>query len=327
VFDMALTARRIVDTVLGVKPGERVCIVTDTARPPAITEVLATVVAASGGSPIVVRMLPHSVGGQEPAPPVAAAMQAADAVILQDTYALVHTDAFRAAAAKGVRLVEMWGVTEEMMVRGGLLADYAEVARITNALVALAHGVQKARLTTAGGTDLSVTLAGRPAIPLIGEALYAGSFASLPGGELAFAPVEGTADGVLVDPFLLERHDLGYRREPFRLEVRGGRVVSAGGGREALAVMAMIEENGESAANIAELALGTNGWCRPYETLREAKKALGTAHVAIGDSRSIGGEVGSPIHMDMIFDHASVSFDGRPVLTDGRLILAGSDSL
>jgi leucyl aminopeptidase (aminopeptidase T) len=321
VFEMALTARRIVDTVLGVKPGERVLIVTDTARPPAVTDVLATVVGAAGASPIVLRMLPHTVGGQEPAPPVAAAMQAADAVILQDTYALVHTDAFRAAAARGVRVVDMWGVTEEMMVRGGMMADYAEVGRVTAAVADLVQGAREARLTTAAGTDLRCSVAGRPVIPLTGEALYAGSFASLPGGEVAIAPVEGSAEGVLVDPFLLERHDLGYRREPFRLEVRGGRVVAARGGREARAVMAMIEDNGESAANIAEFALGTNAWCRPYDTLREAKKALGTAHVAIGDSRTIGGEVSSPIHMDMIFDHATVTFDGRPVLADGRLAL------
>lgn len=320
-FQMARTARRMVESVLGVQPGERVLIVTDPERPPSITEVLATVVGAAGAAPIIVRMLPHSVGGQEPSPPVAAAMAAADVVILQDTYALVHTDAFRAAAAKGVRLLELWGVTEDMMVRGGLVADYAEVGRITAALTKLAEGAGQARLTTAAGTDLTVSMAGRPAIPLTGEALYAGSFTSLPGGEVAIAPVEGTAEGVLIDPFLLERHDLGYRREPFRLEVRGGRVVGAAGGREAQAVMRMIEENGESAANIAELALGTNGWCRPYESLREAKKALGTAHVAIGDSRSIGGEVYSPIHMDMIFDHASVTFDGRPALTDGRLAI------
>ena len=282
----------------------------------------ANMVAAAGASPLVLRMLPHTVGGQEPAPPVAAAMQAADAVILQDTCALIHTDAFRAAAARGVRLVEMWGVTEEMMTRGGLLADYAEVARITNALAAQAQGVRQARLTTAAGTDLTVAVAGRPAIPLIGEALYAGSFASLPGGEVAIAPLEGTAAGVLVDPFLLERNDLGYRREPFRLEVKSGRVAAAHDGREAQAVMAMIEANGESAANIAEFAFGTNGWCRPYASLREAKKALGTAHVAIGDSRSIGGEVDGPIHMDMIFDHATVTFDGRPVLADGHLAVA-----
>ena len=79
---------------------------------------------------------------------------------------------------------------------------------------------------------------------------------------------------------------------------------------------------GGTGLRVAELALGTNGWCRPYESLREAKKALGTAHVAIGDSRSIGGEVYSSIHMDMIFDRASVTFDGRPVLTDGRLAIA-----
>jgi leucyl aminopeptidase (aminopeptidase T) len=320
-FQMALTARRIVDSVLGVRPGERVVIVTDTDSPATITEVFATVVRAAGAAPLVVRMLPHEVGGQEPVAPVAAAMQAADAVILQDAYALVHTDAFRAAAARGVRLLELWGVTEEMMVRGGLLADYAQVARVTAAVVEAAQGASEARLTTPAGTDLRVGIAGRPPVPLTGEALYAGSFASLPGGEVAIAPVEGTAAGVLVDPFLLERKDLAYRKEPLRIEVAGGRVVAVDGGREAMAVRRLIEDNGPTAANIAEFALGTNAWCRPYDSLREAKKALGTAHVAIGDSRSIGGEVTSPIHMDMIFDRATVSFDGRTVLADGRLLV------
>jgi leucyl aminopeptidase (aminopeptidase T) len=322
VFQMARTARRIVETVLGVREGEEVVIVTDTEVSPRITDVLATEVMAAGARPLVLRMLPHHVGGEEPLPAVTAAIHAASAVILQDSYALVHTDAFRGAMARGVRLVELWGATEDMMVRGGLMADYRQVGRVTAQVEAAAKDARTVRLTSPAGTDFTAVIAGRPRIPLTGEALYAGSFCSLPGGELAISPLEGTAEGVLVDPFLLERKELAYRRDPLRIEVRAGQVVDVRGGREAAILRAMLEEAGPTARNIAEVAVGTNAWCRPYESLREAKKALGTAHVAIGDNRTLGGDVTSPLHMDMIFDRCTLAFDDRPVLAEGRFLLA-----
>lgn len=321
-YDMAPTARRILETVLGVKPGERVTIVTDTASPRTITDVLATVAASLEAKPLVLTMLPHRVGGQEPAPAVAAAMKASDVVVLQDAYALVHTDAFRAAMAAGVRLVELWGVTEEMMVQGGLVADYHEVARITDRVEAAFKRSKTARLTTASGTDITVAIGAHPPVPLTGEALYAGSFCSLPGGELAVAPDEGTASGVLVDPFLLEQREMGYRKDPLRVTVEKGVVIDVEGGREAAVLSRLLDEAGEAARNIAEFAVGTNGWCRPFESFREAKKALGTAHVAVGDSGSLGGTVSCPLHMDMIFDDPTVSLDdGVTVLKDGRLVV------
>ena len=80
---------------------------------------------------------------------------------------------------------------------------------------------------------------------------------------------------------------------------------------------------GESAKNIAEFAIGTNAWCRPYESLREAKKTLGTAHVALGDNKSLGGHVDAPMHMDMIFERPTVRFDDTLVMNDGELLLQG----
>jgi len=321
-FDMAPTARRILQTVLGVQPGERVTIVTDTASPHTITDVLATVASSMGAKPLVITMLPHDVGGQEPVPAVAAAMRASDAVILQDAYALVHTDAFRAAAAGGVRLVELWGVTEEMMLRGGLVADYHEVARLTDAVQAALEKSTTARLTTPAGTDITVAIGAHAPVPLTGEALYSGSFCSLPGGELAIAPDEGTASGVLVDPFLLEQRDMGYRKDRLSITVENGLVAEVVGGREASILERLLTNAGDSARNIAEFAIGTNGWCRPYESFREAKKALGTAHLAVGDSGSLGGTVVSPMHMDMIFDHPTVTLDGGvTLLKDGKLLV------
>lgn len=320
-FEMLPAARRIVQGIMGVREGERILIVTDTRRPASVTSVLCEAAVVCGAEPVVVTMPPRGIGGQEPPATVAAAMAAGDVVICQASYALVHTEAVRGALAAGRRVLEFWGVEEEMLVAGGLTADYDAVDAVGAQLTRLLAGARVARLRTAAGTDLSVQIAGRAIIPLGGTPVSAGGglLCSLPGGEIAISPLEGSAEGVLVDPFLLEKRDIGHRTEPVNIEVRSGYVTNVEGGREAQILRRMLDEADHSARNIAEFALGTNRWCRPWSGLREAKKAYGTAHVAIGDSRSIGGTVESAVHMDMIFTDAVVSIDDRVVLSEGTI--------
>ena len=133
--------------------------------------------------------------------------------------------------------------------------------------------------------------------------------------------MEGSAEGVLVDPLSIEHKDLGILREPFgRIEVSGGKVVSMEGSLKAAHFWKVITSKGETAKNIAEFALGTNPACRPYVSLREAKKARGTCHVAVGDSGSLGGKVVSPLHVDLIFDKPTVYLDDRMILEGGRIM-------
>ena len=322
-YEMLPAALRIVRDNMRVAPGEQVLIVTDTRRPPAVTAALCNAVAACGATPLVATMPPRGVGGQEPPPAVAAAMSAADVVLCQASYALVHTEAVRRALDAGRRVLEFWGVEEEMLVTGGLTADYAEVDHLQAQLLDLLAGARAARLSTAAGTDLTVSIEGRALIPLGGAAIPAGKgyLCSLPGGEIAISPLEGSAEGVVVNPYLMEQRDIGRPSEPVRLEVRAGNVSAVSGGREARILEHLLDEAGASARNIAEFALGTNRWCRAWTGLREAKKAYGTAHIAIGDSRTIGGNVESSLHVDMIFAEPTVTIDDRVVVSDGKIHL------
>jgi leucyl aminopeptidase (aminopeptidase T) len=148
VYQMARTAQKIVGQVLEVREGETVLIACDTDVPPTITEVLATMVVAAGARPVIVRDPAREIGGQEPTTVLAAALLHADVAILQSKYALVHTNAFRAAFEAGVRMVELWGVTEEMMLHGGLVGDYAEIERVTSTVATRLKEARTATLTT-----------------------------------------------------------------------------------------------------------------------------------------------------------------------------------
>ena len=121
---MAPTARRIMDQVLGVKPGERLVIVTDFERPRSITDLLATTAVVYGLQPVIVTMPARDMGGEEPPASVAAAMREADCIIVQTSHSMTHTNAERAALKAGARVCNIREVDEEMMVRGGMTADY-----------------------------------------------------------------------------------------------------------------------------------------------------------------------------------------------------------
>lgn len=320
-LQMAPMARRIAEQVIAIKPTEQVLIITDAERPPTITQALLSAFGAVAGETILLTMKARPMGGVEPPPIVAAAMLAADAIVFQTSYATFHTNAARAAMAKGVRVCDMWGVDEDMMLRGGLSADHEELERTSERLADLLRSSKHARLTTPEGTNISFSVEGRKVITLLGMARVPGENCALPGGETVVCPVEGSAEGVLANPFTVEKREIAFPKEPMRLQVSRGAITAISGGTEARFLEQVLEKAGPSARNIAEFALGTNPACRLGANLREAKKALGTAHVGMGDSKSIGGSVDSPLHIDLIFRDPTVTFDDTVILKDGKLMV------
>lgn len=318
---MAPTARRIMEQVLAVRPGERLVIVTDFERPRSITDLLTTTAVLYGLQVVVVAMPAREMGGEEPPAAVAAAMREADCVIIQTTHSLTHTNAERAALRAGARVCNIREVDEEMMVRGGMTADYQEVDRLTRRAVDLLTRARTARVLTPEGTDLRLQLGDRTAVGLSGFAREPGQFSGLPDGEAAIAPLEGTTEGVVVAPYLVEK--IGPVTEPFTLEVRAGRIVGVDGGAQAQALADILDRKDPGGRNCAaELALGTNPACRIIPKSREVKKRLGQAHVALGDNVSLGGTVDSAIHLDIILLRPTVILDGQVVVDRGDPVFA-----
>jgi leucyl aminopeptidase (aminopeptidase T) len=324
-YEMIPAATVVVRDILQVQPGEEVLIVTDPGRPQRCITALTSVVATQGGKPTVVSMPQRTVGGEEPPPSVAAAMAAADVTIAAASYALVHTDAFRRAMGETHRLVELWGLEEEAMLHGGLLADYGKVNALTTAVRRIFDRGKSARLTTPAGTDIRVSLEGRRSFSLGGDVPGPGGFTSLPGGEAAIAPVEEMTEGVLVDPFVLERRDMGYRKEPLVARIEGGRIVHVEGGAEARTFAAMLDEGDANARGIGEFAVGTNRWC-VLSRIREAKKAWGTAHVGIGNNLTLAGRSASGVHMDIVVLEPTVTVDDVVVVDRGRLVVTADEA-
>jgi leucyl aminopeptidase (aminopeptidase T) len=146
-----------------------------------------------------------------------------------------------------------------------------------------------------------------------------GEVSAYPGGEVSLPPLEGTTEGVVVIERVMT--DLGALAEPLTWTVRDGLVVAIDGGAQAADLRAMID-GVEGATNIAELGIGLNPLARIGPHITEAKKRLGTAHMAIGDNAGgYGGVVESPLHLDGLILDVSIAVDGADLVRDGALQL------
>jgi len=317
--EMARTARKAMEQVLAIKPGEKVLIITDTGRPVTIARALASEAYAAGAEVVVATMVTRETHGVEPPDVLAEAMKVADAVVMPTTYALTHTDAVRNALKCGTRFCNLREINEDMMVRGAVTADYYEVREIATKLAQRMDQADIVRVTTPRGTDITMSLAGRKPLILAGFAQEAGQYSGLPAGEAAIAPVEETANGVIVDPFSMD--GIGVINDPFRLTVQRGRVQETSGGLEALKLRDVFARHDENATNIAEFAIGANPAARITGVINEDKRRLGTVHIAVGDNMTLGGRIRSDIHYDILFFEPTVQLDDTIVVDSGNLTI------
>jgi leucyl aminopeptidase (aminopeptidase T) len=253
----------------------------------------------------------------EPPRPVAAAMAAADVVLAPTIQSLSHTAARKAASEAGVRIATLPGVTEEMLARL-MNGDLDEMRRRGWAIVNVLNRGKRVRIHDANGSDFSFSIEGREGIVDAGELSAKGAFGNLPCGEGFIAPVEGTAEGLLVVDGSIAA--VGLVESPVQLTVEGGHLVGATG-NEGAQLMELLTPHGPDGTNVAELGIGTNEEAILTGNILEDEKIFGTAHVAFGASAGIGGTVQVPVHLDVVVKEPTVEIDGEAILGGGELLI------
>lgn len=315
------TVGRIADRVardyLGLRPGERFAIVVDDRTDLEIPIQLARAALALGADPVVVSFAPRARSGAEPPASAAAAMAAADVVLCAASTSLYHTTAKATAQRAGVRGDFNAPHRADAWRSGAMTADFVAIRAQAERLAGLWRTTRDVRITSPAGTDLRATVTGRePMAWLTGICLNPGEVSALPGGEVSLPPIEGTAEGTIVWERVAS--DLGPLDAPIRISVRAGRAVSIEGGASADRLRAIVA-GVMDADNIGEIGIGLNPAARIGDEITEAKKALGTIHIALGDSANeYGGLVECDVHLDGLVMAPTVEFDGVPVVVDGR---------
>jgi len=302
---------------LGVKRTETVLVVTDTAKA-SIGQGFHAAATKLAKEALLLIMDPRAVNGEEPPALVAEAMRACDVLLMPTLRSLSHTRARKAASLAGVRIASMPGITEEMIKRT-FRADAKVIRKRCRKLCDLLDKGNKVRVVAPSGTDITFRIEGRKGLGRAGGIYTApGAWGNLPAGESYIPPLEGKTNGTYV---IDTASPLGGMLDrPIQVEVRDGMAVRISGGRQAKAFDAALRKVGGLAYNIAELGIGTNPAAKITGNILEDEKVYGTAHIALGNSRSFGGRVDVPIHLDGVFRRPTIWIDDRKIMEKGTLL-------
>lgn len=253
------------------------------------------------------------VPGGEPPEGIAEAMKNADVIIAITSYSITHTNATKTAIEMKKRVASMPRFSPDMF-SGAMNVDYEKLRDITNKLKEKLNGVHTVKIVASNGTNLDIKLSGKNIRVDTGDFSADGSLGNLPAGEVYTVPIDANGK-LVVDPgWYKDLHDM------LVLTFENGKVVNIEGGGEFGEYLQIKCRNPQN-RRIAELGIGTNPKAKRPDNTLEAEKILGTIHVAIGDSKGIGGETKAEIHIDFVVNNPTITTDGKTLMVEGELKL------
>ncbi len=320
-FELIKGIRSILEASMAVRPQEEVLVVADNdGKSMWIGTILMNVANSMGANAVLTVKTPEWSYGHEPPAAVAAAMKSVNVVIcISDKATVGHTNARKEATAAGVRYYGINQIPVDDLQQGVSAESLQIIKARTEEMAKRLTRANRARVTSPSGTDITVGLTGRQGLALNP---IAGVVSSLPYyAEAAIAPVEGTAEGVIVADLAISVWN-NLLRQPVRLIVKAGKVVDISGPDEYVDRLRQIAATDENASNIAELGIGASHIIPPdmHGTRRDYAR-IGTAHLALGKNSDIGGQTYSHIHVDALFSQATVKLDNDYILKDGVLLV------
>jgi leucyl aminopeptidase (aminopeptidase T) len=247
--------------------------------------------------------------GAEPPADIADLMLKYDVELLITERSLTHTRARRQATAAGARIATMPMITESIANRC-LEIDYGLLKKESGRLYDVLSGAERVRVTAPAGTDIWFTVGKSGFFGRNGGSFdRPGAYGNLPEGEVSFAPVD--CEGVYVVDASFP--GLGLLEQPLDFRVEKGRVTAiSGNGAER--VRHRLDAVGAAAYRVAELGIGLNPKAMVTGNILEDEKVRGTAHIAVGNNLSYGGDNDVPLHLDGVIRNAKVEADGKTVV-------------
>jgi len=310
-------AKVIVKTCMGIKPKEKVLIITS--RGFSRNANLLAEEAKGLGAEITIIKVDVKDMQIEPPEEVIKKMLDSDVIMGVLPYNIIqlflHMNARRAATDAGARVGGVPYIKPDITTE-----DIYEITELTEKLAEILTNGNEARIMTKKGTDVLLSMKNRTSAPLRVRHVVPGAWGAVPEyAEAAIAPVECTAQGIWIIDVFFEK--VGAIKTPVEILVENGRAVKIEGADEAVKIRAIIEAADENGNNIAELGIGTNHTLKSTTGTIGDKMMKGTAHLAIGKNINIGGKTYSNIHHDGVMDKTTIEIDGEIIQKDGKFLI------
>ena len=183
------------------------------------------------------------------------------------------------------------------------------------------------RITCPAGTDLTLNIKNRPVI--MNDGNWKDYSTNYPVGETYVVPFENSAEGsAFVSSYKITGKTI-LAKKAVEMVFKKGLLVETTGKEMAQNLNKAIDFNvkknvkgaEKSVRTIAELGIGTNKKASIVGSMICDEKVFGTAHIAIGSNKHMGGKTQCYGHFDNVILKPSIWFDKKQIMKNGKLLL------
>jgi leucyl aminopeptidase (aminopeptidase T) len=198
--------------------------------------------------------------------------------------------------------------------------NYGRVRKTGLNIAAGLNGRKTIHITDPNGTDLLFSIENRRVgieVGTLEECFSTGNECEveIPAGEVYVAPLEDSAYGTLVTD---EVRDFNIRK--LRMDFEKGKIMRFEAEKGRASFQNLLKKAQGNKDRIAEFGVGTNHGMKPLGIRIYDEKALGTAHIAIGNNTHLGGINKASIHMDFILYKPTIKADNTLIMKEGHVI-------
>jgi len=201
------------------------------------------------------------------------------------------------------------GVTLDMLTNGALALtteEHRQMQAFAHKLIEKLSQAVRVEITNLAGTDVSLSVEGRPFFTDTKIDLKTMNWMNLPTGEVMVAPLEDSLEGRLVCDMAIG--GIGPIKVPVKVTAQNGKAQdSSSFDTEVLRRVRDSLNTDAEASVVGEFAFGINPKARFVEEFLETEKMLSTIHIAFGyNSDMPGGKNPSKNHMDFLMSKPTV---------------------
>ncbi|MGI5962690.1 MAG: aminopeptidase [Lawsonibacter sp.] len=328
--ELQIAAKKLIEEIFAVKPGETVTITTDYDSNMQVTRAVADAVQAAGALPMILQCpTPRSVGkAADPDLPIeamTAALSATDVWIEFNHQWLLYSTPFERASQvnKKLRYMCLVDFNEDLLIRTVGHVDTPKLQVFMRKVAQRTAQAHTMRVTTPAGTDVSFEID-----PIHYVACDCGD-ASFPAvhmltGQINVVPRFGSIQGTIVFDGCVTPPFARVPDAPIRLTVKDGVIESIEGGEDAKAYQAYLEEfHDPGMFKMAHIAYGFNPGAQLTGNIVEDERVWGATEWGIGyvsniDAPPCGQDAVS--HSDGICLRSTVWLDGQCIMKEGVIV-------
>jgi leucyl aminopeptidase (aminopeptidase T) len=332
-LEIAIAAHKVVDDLVGVKPGESVLITLDSRGYWKVAEETAKAAAVAGAKVLLAwHSTPNGYGKiADPYLPdgLKSAIPNTDVWIEYNHQWLLYSTPWEEAVkeAKRVRYLFLGGLNADQFVRLIGCVDLSLQKQFQDLVVKVTKDARTMRITTPAGTDIIFENDPERPVGNEGWALEPGAHFLL--GQIDWAPIEESINGTIVFDGSISgggEAEIGILREPITFLIKSGKVIKIDGGREAKIISDWLERLSDPGMyNVAHVCYGFNPQAKLSGLCTEDERVWGATEWGFGYQNPFWkGKAGCAIsHMDGICLNSSVWLDDELIMEEGKLVHPG----